>query len=482
MIVHREYKSPMTVHFELTSACNHKCIHCYNYWREPGSPTAVMKRDVLHRLFDNMIACDMQNLVLTGGEPLLYPELLYETMDLARKANIGFSLNTNVSLLTDEIAEELKKRSAFLLTSFLSHDPKTFDYIVSREGAFDKVVSGIQTAMKHGLGITANMVVMKTNAGHVFETGRFLKSLGINKFSATKVSPATQTKKFESLKLSHQELRAMYDALLSLRDEEGMDVDTLTPCPTCFFDDIGRFGNSIVKRSCSAGKTMGAIGVDGSVRACPQSDIVYGNALTESLYDIWPRLKGWRDGSMLPHVCQDCELLQMCGGGCRVDSIFYHKELDGIDPYAITPNAEKIDIPQNKNNSQSIGLDTKLRINPRLRFRDEKFGVYINFGGQSPVLVTKATGTLLKELAGYVFCVNDILKQYELNEDNARSFIGSLAAQGVLHFVQDEIHAGKSEPADNMQGDEDKTKPILELGYVLPYINVSSLKRRNRQT
>ena len=25
---------PPIVHWEVTSACNHNCIHCYNYWRK----------------------------------------------------------------------------------------------------------------------------------------------------------------------------------------------------------------------------------------------------------------------------------------------------------------------------------------------------------------------------------------------------------------------------------------------------------------
>lgn len=472
MLVHHEIKAPMTVHFELTSGCNHKCIHCYNYWREPGSPTAVMKREDLHRLFENMANCDMQSLVFTGGEPLLCPELLFEAIDLARKAEISYSINSNLALLTDDIAIELKKRNAFILTSFLSCDPDTFDTIVSREGAHGRVVSGIKTALKHGIGIAANMVVMRHNLNHVYNTGSFLKSLGVNIFSATKVAPSMNSKNYDKIKLTKSELESVFEALLVLK-EEGMRVDTLTPCPLCFFEDILRFGDSIVHRSCSAGKGMGAIGVDGSVRACPQSDIIYGNAITESLYDIWPRLKAWRDGSMLPPVCQDCELLSRCGGGCRSDSIFHHKQLNGIDPYAVTTNVEKIELPQNTSTAVPLDPNAKICVTPFLRYREESFGVYVKsrWNYQCLQLVTIDSALLLKKLTGVVFCVDDIVRDFGIDKDFANNFFSSLAQAGILQVIDDNTDITGNVPYSeknilDVETGTDDPKRSYTLGYI----------------
>ena len=87
-IAYQEYKAPLSIQLELTSACNHKCIHCYNYWREPGDSLGTIRKENLHRIIQNLVKSEVADLILTGGEPLLFPELLYEAIDLAHQGNM----------------------------------------------------------------------------------------------------------------------------------------------------------------------------------------------------------------------------------------------------------------------------------------------------------------------------------------------------------------------------------------------------------
>lgn len=428
----QEFKSPLSVHFELTSACNHKCIHCYNYWREPCSSAQIMKRDEMQRILENLIKCDIQDIIFTGGEPLLCPELLLEAIDIAQEAGVSCNMNSNLTLLTHEIAAELNARGMHILTSFPSYDPETFDKIVGKKGAFDNAVSGIRIALEHDIPVTANMVAMRQNLGHVIPTGHYLKSLGVNGFTVTRVQPTLGSKNFDSIGLTHEELTAALDDLLVLK-AEGMRVDSLTCYPMCFFDNLDRFGTSIVHRTCYAGKTFGAVGVDGGVRACPQSDIVYGNALKESIYDIWPRMKSWRDGSNLPDACKNCKWVEDCGGGCRVDSFFHHGCADGLDSYAVTDNIEKISFTSVQNSLPPIEWDTALCVSPNIKFRTEKFGVFIS-NGRNPRLFTRDTAELLDKLKDSTFTVNDLVNTYGLPRSNpTKDFLASLVMNGIVH-------------------------------------------------
>jgi radical SAM protein with 4Fe4S-binding SPASM domain len=283
------------------------------------------------------------------------------------------------------------------------------------------------------------MVVMKHNLNHVIQTGRFLKSIGVAGFTVTRVQPALGSKNFGSLGLSPQELTSALDSVLSLK-KEGLRVDSLTCYPMCLFENIERFDNSIVHRSCFAGKTAGAIGVDGGVRACAQSDVVYGNAITESIYEIWPRMKEWRDGSSLPDACQECKWAKNCGGGCRIDSIYHHGIINGLDTYAVPSNADKLEVPCTAKSSLPVDPATTLRINSNIRYREETFGVFIDCG-KGVRLVTSDTAALLKRLTGALFCVNDITREYGVDQKGAEAFFGSLLAADFMQRADRQNYA-----------------------------------------
>jgi MoaA/NifB/PqqE/SkfB family radical SAM enzyme len=40
--MYKELKSPVAVQLELTTACNHKCIHCYNHWRNASEKDVTL--------------------------------------------------------------------------------------------------------------------------------------------------------------------------------------------------------------------------------------------------------------------------------------------------------------------------------------------------------------------------------------------------------------------------------------------------------
>jgi len=425
--MYQEFKSPISVQIELTSGCNHKCIHCYNHWREPGESLGTISRDDLHKIIYNLKNSEVQNLTITGGEPMLFPELMFETIRLAQNANINCSINSNITYLNDNIASKLKEMGIWILTSFPSHDALTFDSIVRKSGAFKKTIHGIQTAQRNGIGLSANMVVMRQNKDHVYDTGRFLHGLGITNFSATKVHPSQGCSNFTDLQLSAQEIISFFDDLLRLREEFGIKIDTLTTYPLCLFINMERYGDLLLRRSCSGGKTACTIGPDGSVRPCGHSDEVYGNAITESLLDIWPRTYEWRNGSLIPEQCKKCKWLKQCGAACRMDSKFFHGSKDRPDPYML--GTEGVDIViQNPKNLSDLDIDQQLEVSPHLRFRRESFGEISIAGNHMPIL-TNDSAALVKSLKNNSFSIRQLSDQYHLPLESTRMFFSEL-----LHY------------------------------------------------
>ena len=67
-------KAPSLIYWEITGACNHNCIHCFNYWRSgeakvekaPGriDPGQIME------IAQKIAEINPPKVVITGGEPL----------------------------------------------------------------------------------------------------------------------------------------------------------------------------------------------------------------------------------------------------------------------------------------------------------------------------------------------------------------------------------------------------------------------------
>ena len=360
---------------------------------------------------------------------MLFPDLMLKGFEIGREAGLECALNSNLTLLTPAIAKELKRLKIGILTSILSYDRALHDSITHTPGSFERLVEGIRLALEWGIPVSANMVVMRMNAGDIYETGKFVHLLGVTGFRATKVHPAQGSTCFEDIKLPPEGIAPIFDTLIRLREEFELKVDSLTTYPMCLLKDMSRYGEFLSKRNCSAGKTGCTIGADGQVRPCGHSDLTYGNAIEESLLDIWPRLEAWRDGSMLPQECKDCKFVVQCTGGCRMDCKYYGC-ISGMDPYATGKDFEYV--PKKPEPIPLVEPWARFKVNPALKLREESFGTALIVAGSFKSVVTADSAELLSELGQSAFSVNEIAEKYGLETEEARKFFSGLRVQRVI--------------------------------------------------
>ena len=98
-----DYPIPHSFVLSLTSECNLTCDHCY---ARVYSETKVLPKKVLEGIMEQASSLGCFFFVLTGGEPMLYPDLLDI---LGNHSDSLFILITNGTLLSEVVAKKLSR-------------------------------------------------------------------------------------------------------------------------------------------------------------------------------------------------------------------------------------------------------------------------------------------------------------------------------------------------------------------------------------
>ncbi|EKE21276.1 MAG: radical SAM protein [uncultured bacterium] len=435
-MLYQTLSGPITCQVEVDDRCNNNCIHCYNHWRHEDSHRGIkMNKKVLRKVIDDLIRLKIFQVTITGGEPFLNREILFESISELISNNIACALNSNLTLIKKGDAKKLYDIGLRgVMTSFFSFEEEKHDQIAGRKGAYRDTLKGISIVRDCGLKVAVSMVITKMNEMDIVETANFLENYGVSQFFATKASPPVNSVDFQKYMISGDSLIRTLDDLLYLEKEKKMEVGILECYPLCAYKN-GRY-HFATRRSCSAGITTCTIGADGGVRACSHSDIIFGNIVKESLVDIWKKMRPLRKKTILPSICKKCEYVQDCTGGCRIDAKYCFGRKDALDPYAIPSNVN--DISLNKDQEIIMESNDLVALNKKVVLREEEDGILIgriNNPGE-PALITYDTYELLSSFPG-AFSIADFAKKAELVYADAIELCSMFVKDGILNVSKE---------------------------------------------
>lgn len=326
------------IYWEVTDICNHNCIHCFNYWREPGfahTVNADASEESFLEIAREIVKIGPKDVVLTGGEPLTVFGFLKPSMELLLSKGIRVTINTNASILTEEMAEFLWENKIGMFVSFPSYIREEFETITSVKGSYDRVVENLVMAREKRTPFSFNCVISKVNINSIFDTARFLKStFDIKRLSITRVSmPSNAKESFFEYLLTDEEYQLYTRECVRVKNELGIRVRASSPNIPCSIADAEAFNLFAYKSICTAGKSSFVISADAKTRACVRDSVQYGDIRKESAEVIYERMLSWRDDSLVPTECKGCPAVNLCGGGCRTDAFAVCNRLDATANY-----------------------------------------------------------------------------------------------------------------------------------------------------
>ena len=316
---------PFLVALNLTRRCNLKCAHCYldAGARAAGDADELSTAEV-ETVLDQIAALSQETMVvLTGGEPLLRPDL----ESIARHgAGLGLMVvvGTNGTPLDQKRVASLQAAGvAGVGISLDSLDPAYHDCFRGRPGAWAKTMAAIDACRRAGLCFQLHFSVTEENADQLDAMIGFAREAGamvLNVFflvctgrgeSVTNISAETYEAVLRRLtRAARAETKLIVRAKCAPHFKRlAVQLDPTWPITAAYGYDAG---------GCLAGSRYCRVGPDGTVTPCPYMETAVGSVRAQDFGTIWrdaPLLAALR-APVLEGRCGACEYTKLCGG-CR---------------------------------------------------------------------------------------------------------------------------------------------------------------------
>lgn len=165
-MIYKQWKGfprlPLDGRLDLTYRCNNTCRHCW-LWL---SPKAFLSReelsfDEIKRIVDEARRMGCQAWSISGGEPMLRPDFA-DIFDYITRKAISFSLNTNGTLITPQIARLLTRKGSKMVALY-GATAEVHDHVTRNPGSFEATMRGFACLQEAGADFTVQIVPMQAN-------------------------------------------------------------------------------------------------------------------------------------------------------------------------------------------------------------------------------------------------------------------------------------------------------------------------------
>ena len=315
------------VQWHLTERCNLRCAHCYQEaapgGRELSFPEIV---SVIEETADMLAAwreaygIDFSpSFHVTGGEPLLHPDLPAILAEMKRR-HFAVYLLSNGTLITEAWAGRLADLGVDGVQVSLE-GPGSIHEGIRGPGSFAAALTGAQNLVAAGVKVIFNTTLSRLNAPAFRDLVPLSLSLGVQELGFARLVPSGRGAALLDQMLSPEELLAFYQEILAL-EVHGLDVGSGDPLATRISlaesSSDGESG-SFPWGGCAAGVSGLTLLPDGTILPCRRLPVPLGNVLRDRLREIWsasPVLDALRDKTRYSGKCGSCPKWAQCRG-CR---------------------------------------------------------------------------------------------------------------------------------------------------------------------
>jgi uncharacterized protein len=323
-----------------TTRCNLNCSYCSA--RKASRKQASLDFEAGKQLLEKIanVSMNFTQIVFHGGEPLMEFDTLSKLIKFTR-GNLGdsktirLSLQSNLTLLTQEMAEFFKEKQVsvgFSLDGDFLANSKTRKNS-DPEKTFDAIMRGVKILKKTQKSVGCICVVSKENINVMDRIMSFFASI---KLDGVMLNPAVPVGGGVDFVAEHGVSADEYaKTVISLYERQAArgwpridTVDTLIGLA----QKTPNLGHRCYP--CDAGWSIIAVDQVGNVYPCGRfnndPNWACGNLLTDDLLTIYnsEKMKKCRTRKQNITQCLSCEFQEICGGGCAASAYYYQGDVN----------------------------------------------------------------------------------------------------------------------------------------------------------
>lgn len=277
-----------SLHFELTSKCNAFCKHCYNNSGINDNIDEMTPEKWLE--FSKYIVKNggVFECLLSGGEPLLLGDKLFEIMDILHNDGTIFLVMTNGYLLTEEMAKRFAKyQYHWFQVSIDGATAKYHDWFRQTKGNWDKAVKGARAIADNGIPLKIAHCVTPYNLKDIDDMCDLAYSIGATSIMMGGISLSGRTNDNLDFLLTPQDKKIMKEKIEEnrIRYQGKMKVKSTNSVKQGLSNHSKRPRSGVVIRP------------NGDVRIDGMAPFVIGNIINEDFTSLWENKidKCWND-------------------------------------------------------------------------------------------------------------------------------------------------------------------------------------------
>lgn len=334
-----EKRIPMNGSIELLPLCNMNCDMCYvRLSREEMEQQGRLRTaEEWLEIGKQMKDAGVLFLLLTGGEPFLYPEFREVYLGL-QKTGMILTINTNGTLIDEDWAEFLGKHKPRRVNITLyGADDETYRDLCHYPEGFQKTINGIKLLRRHNIDVKIGGSLTKANQEDVLKLIDIGNDLDIPVRIDTYMLPATRERNKPYNQQSRLDpVRAAQVRIQCLKAEMGEELfpqyieQTLAKIEE--LSSKAEISEESCHMSCLAGKCSFTINWQGEMRPC-----VILSEPAVSVFEVgfdaaWKYITTETDKILLNSKCASCEMRPLCRT-CAACALLEAGSYDAVPEY-----------------------------------------------------------------------------------------------------------------------------------------------------
>ncbi|MBU1170741.1 MAG: heme b synthase [Proteobacteria bacterium] len=317
------------VAWETTRSCNLSCVHC-RAAADNGPYEGELDTQAAFTLLDQITKVGNPIIILTGGEPLMRPDI-FEIATYGTQKGLRMVMAVNGTLVTRDNAQKMVDSGIKRISVSLDGADKTFhDQFRGVDGAFDGAMEGIGHAKAVGLEFQINTTITKANLDQIPKILETAENMGAVAHHIFLLVPTGRGKYMLDQEITAKEYEKTLNWFYDQREKTSLQLKAT--CAPHYYRILRQrakeegkkisfdtHGLDAVTRGCLGGIGFCFISHTGVVQPCGYLHTDCGNVTKQPFDEIWKNSEKFltlRNYDLLDGKCGPCEYKKVCGG-CR---------------------------------------------------------------------------------------------------------------------------------------------------------------------